>query len=139
MTSERRPTDWQTAAMESQAIGRQLGIGRIVIGAALTLAPRRTGRGWLGDIAMQPGAAVAVRSLGARDIAIGAGLVRALDTGADTKPWLLASAAADAADAIGTLIAWKHLARRGRLVTLAMATGATVVGLRAALQQPVPQ
>lgn len=122
--------------MDPQATGRQLGLGRIVIGSALALAPRRTGRAWLGDIATQPGAAVAVRSLGARDIAIGAGLVRALDTGADTRPWLLASAAADAADAIGTLLAWKHLARRGRLLTLVMASAATVVGLRGALQQP---
>jgi hypothetical protein len=124
--------------MDPQATGRQLGIGRIVIGAALTFAPQRTGRAWLGDIARRPGAAVAVRSLGARDLAIGAGLVRALDTGADSKPWLLASAAADAADAIGTVLAWKHLARPGRLLTLVMATAATIVGLRAALQKPVP-
>ena len=60
--------------------------------------------------------------------------VRALDTGADPRPWLLASAAADAADAIGTLVAWKHLPSRGRLLTAAMASAATVIGLRAAQQ-----
>ncbi len=124
--------------MNHDATGRQLGIGRIIIGAALTLAPRLTGRGWLGDHAKQPAAAVAIRSLGARDVAIGVGLLRALDTGADPRPWFLASAAADAADAVGTLLAWKHLPSRGRLLTATMATAATIVGLRAAQQIATP-
>lgn len=120
--------------MDQQATGRQLGIGRLVIGTALTLAPRLTGRTWLGDVVDQPAVAVAVRSLGARDVAIGAGLVRAVDRGADTGPWLFASVAADAADAIGTLLAWKHLPGRGRAMTFVLASAATGVGLRAALQ-----
>jgi hypothetical protein len=131
---ERGRIDWQTAAMDQLAVARQLGVGRLVIGFALAVAPRRTGRQWLGNIADQPAAAVAIRSLAVRDVAIGAGLMRALDTGADTRPWLLASAAADAADVVGTVLAWKHLPPRGRVLTAVMATAATVAGLRAATQ-----
>jgi hypothetical protein len=135
---ERRRTDWQTAEMDQLAVARQLGVGRLVIGLALAVAPRRTGRQWLGDVADHPAAAVAIRSLAVRDVAIGAGLVRALDTGADTRPWLLASAAADAADAVGTLLAWKHLSPHGRVLTGLMATAATVAGLKAATQAATP-
>lgn len=120
--------------MDPQTIARQLGIGRILIGTGLTLAPRLTGRQWLGDVASQPSAAVAVRCLGARDLAIGVGLVRALDRGAHPTPWLIAASAADAADAMGTLLAWKHLPPRGRLLTALMATGGALAGARAAQQ-----
>lgn len=116
--------------MNPQTTARQLAIGRIVIGGALAVLPGRAGGGWLGELAQQPVTALAVRSLGARDMAIGAGLMRALDTGATARPWLLASAASDAADAIGTVIAWKHLPGRGRILTLVLASGATAVGLR---------
>ena len=131
---EHRRTDWQTAVDGPTCRCPAARSRPIVIGLALALAPRRPGRQWLGDIADQPAAAVAIRSLAVRDVAIGAGLVRALDTGADTRPWLFASAAADAADVVGTVLAWKHLPPRGRVLTAVMATAATVAGLRAAQQ-----
>jgi hypothetical protein len=49
-------------------------------------------------------------------------------------PWLIASSAADAADAIATVLAWKHLPPRGRLLTAMMATGGALAGARAAQQ-----
>ena len=120
--------------MDRQSTGRALGIARICIGVALTVAPGRAGRNWLGDMADKPAGAAAVRSLGVRDLALGVGLMRSVDTGTEPRPWLLAGAAADAADVAATLIAWKHLPSRGRLLTVALAGASTVVGLRAANQ-----
>ena len=48
-------------------------IGRIAIGAGLLALPRATGGAWLGEPAEEPGGQLAVASLGARDLALGAG------------------------------------------------------------------
>ena len=49
-------------------------LGRIAFGAGLIAAPDRVASGWLpGDAA--PGTQVAVRGLGARDVALAAGVI----------------------------------------------------------------
>src|SRR5918992_4631825 len=72
--------------------------GRIAVGAAFLVAPSLAGRLWVGGEARRPGAKVLGRAFGARDLALGLGVVIALDRGAPVRGWLEASALADAAD-----------------------------------------
>lgn len=112
--------------MDERDMARQNGIGRAVLGAGLVLAPGLAGRVWLGDDASTSGAKVAARALGIRDIALGVGLVMALENKQPARNWVIGAAAADAIDAAATLIAWRDLPRAGRLGVLALAAGSAV-------------
>jgi hypothetical protein len=99
-------------------------LGRIAFGAGLIAAPARVAGGWLPDDAGRPGAQVAVRGLGARDVALAAGVVLA-----DRKrPWLIACLACDLADIAATLAAGEALPPRARWGTVALAGSAAAVG-----------
>ena len=86
------------------------------------------------------GARVLSAGFGVRDMAIGAGLARALMTGGPAREWLLAGAFTDAADLTATLAARHSLPRFGVLSAGALAATGMVAGLWAAraLDQPVP-
>ena len=98
------------------------GIGRAVIGAPLLAAPSLMADRWIAADGMSDGAKLFARSLGARDLAIGLGVVLAMREDAPVRGWLVASALADVFDAAGTLIAWKKLPPQGRASVLAIAT-----------------
>ena len=80
-------------------------LGRIAFGAALIAAPKRVAAGWLPGDAARPGTQVAVRGLGARDVALAAGVVAAKHK----RPWLIACLACDLADIAATLAAGEVL------------------------------
>jgi hypothetical protein len=64
--------------------------GRLAFGVGLIAVPDRTASGWLGSDAERPPTQVAVRGLGARDIALSAGVAAgALGKGV-VRPWLAA-------------------------------------------------
>jgi hypothetical protein len=107
-------------------LARSNGLGRAAIGAALIAAPALVTQGWLGDDARTDAARVLGRALGARDAALGLGLVQALSSGGSARPWLQAAALADAVDASATLLAWKRLPPAGRAGVLALAAGSAV-------------
>jgi hypothetical protein len=103
-------------------------LGRIAFGAGLILAPERVARGWIGDDAGRRAAQVAVRGLGARDIALSAGAL--LSAGGDgTRTWLLATAASDCVDVAATLAAGDALPERARLGTVLLAGGSALAGV----------
>jgi len=112
--------------MDAKQTAKINGIGRAVIGAAMTAAPTLATRGWIGDDAATPGGKVIGRALGIRDLVLGAGLVQALESGAPTRGWIAAAAAADAVDAAATLLNWSDLPRAGRIGILALAVGSAV-------------
>ena len=103
------PWTGSVRGMEATTIARQLALGRIVLGGVLTVTPGVVTRTWVGEATT--GAKVLGAGFGARDVAIGAGLWRALDAGEDARPWLLAGAASDAADLLATLAAGRSLPR----------------------------
>jgi len=116
--------------MDHATLARVIGIGRIAIGAGLLALPRLTGTVWLGSPAEQPGGQLAVASLGARDMALGAGMVWALGgRKRDPRPWLLASAAGDLADLAGVLRHREGLTSASAITTAAMAGGAAAAGV----------
>jgi hypothetical protein len=94
-----------------QDIARGLGWLRILLGLMLFFMPRFSTRRWTGEEPEGAPTDLAVRGMGVRDVAIGAGIVTAIDRGAPVKGWLEASAMSDAGDALGTLFSWRGLGR----------------------------
>jgi hypothetical protein len=72
---------------------------RVAYGAALLIAPGKVaGNRWLGPGARQPAATVALRGLGAREVALHGIALATLARGGAVRPWLAASIAGDLAD-----------------------------------------
>ncbi len=94
-----------------EELARAFGWMRIIIGALLVLFPRFSTRNWTGEEVVEAQTDLAVRGMGVRDVAIGVGLVGAVDSGASVGPWLRAGAIADAGDAFSTLTSWRGLGR----------------------------
>ena len=109
---------------------------RIAYGAGLLVTPASTTRRWLGGDGQRPGGGqVAIRALGAREIAIHAGALVAALAGAPVRPWLVASMGGDCADIVSTYAARAAVPDGSPLATLAVAggsaalTGAVAAGL----------
>jgi hypothetical protein len=104
---------------------------RIAYGAALLAAPHKITKRWLGPGREGAAAKVALRALGAREVAIHSFAAAAALRGGSVRPWLLASIAGDLSD-----IAATTAARRGLPSGSAPATAA-VAGASAALSAAV--
>src|SRR5215210_3562399 len=95
--------------MEARPLARLHALGRVVLGAGLTLAPERAGAAWLGRDSRRAGTQVAAQALGARDVAIGLGTAYTAGQGYGTRPWLMAGILADAVDFAATMRARRRL------------------------------
>jgi len=111
--------------------------GRMAFGVAFLLAPGAAAKGWVGEDAKRPAAKVLTRALGARDLAIGLGVVIAMDRGAPVRGWLEASALSDGVDFVATLLGGRSLPTAGRLGVLALAAGSA--GLASKLARTVDE
>jgi hypothetical protein len=113
--------------------------GRIAVGAAFVLAPGLAGRLWIGNDARRRAVKVLARAFGARDLAIGLGVVIALDRGAPVRGWLEAGALSDTLDFTASLLAGDSIPRELRRFALALGGGSAALGaaLSRALDQPV--
>jgi hypothetical protein len=108
---------------------RGLAAGRLLLGISLCVAPNLATR-WMDDAGRTPAARMIIRSLGARDAALGLGTLASLHEPAQLRRWLVLSSACDATDFAATLAG---PAIRGRPAVLAMAAGGTLGGLALAL------
>ena len=101
---------------------------RVAYALGLLVAPGRVANAWIGSSAEDPGGAVALRGLGARDLVLSLGAAGAAWTGADARPWLAALATSDAVDLTSTLIApGSALPEKAKPGTVAAAGGAGVI------------
>lgn len=94
--------------------------GRVAAGVALFAAPS-VAAAWAGDDAKAPGGQMLTRTLGARDLALGAGALLSAGDAAQLRRWLLLSGVVDAADFAATLAGPRAPARTAVLVTAAAA------------------
>jgi hypothetical protein len=115
--------------VDVRTLARQQALGRIVVGAGLTLAPRLAGEGWFGRDSHRPATQVAIRALGARDLAIGLGTAYTAGQGHGARPWLWAGILADATDLAGTLKARDDLTPLAVAIVGAVAGGSALLGL----------
>jgi hypothetical protein len=105
-------------------------LGRLAFGAGLIAAPARLASGWLGNDAARPAAQVAIRGLGARDIALSAGTLAALGDSHQLRRWVLAAAVGDLSDvAIALATPSDALPDNARWGTVALGGGTALAGL----------
>lgn len=111
--------------VDPEDLARALSLTRAAIGAFSFLAPRRMARAWTGHAGDEIATPMAVRGLGARDMALGLGTLLALERNKGARGWLEACALADAGDVIATLSKFGDLPLLKRFGSLATAgTGA---------------
>jgi hypothetical protein len=109
--------------MEVRDLAVGLAVGRIAIGVVSLLAPGVVGRAMMSPHADSGGTRFFLRVIGARDLALGIGVLAALDRNAPVHGWLRASAVVDGLDAAGSLLARHHLRPTVFPATAGAATG----------------
>jgi hypothetical protein len=116
-------------ASQAKLAGSVLAAVRAAIGLGAWLAPSVMLRPWVGEpTSSEAGGKLIARSLGARDLALGAGALLAQRHDGPTRGWIEAGALADAGDLGATLIAFPRLPRRTRWGILGLIAGAVVAG-----------
>jgi hypothetical protein len=110
--------------MKARDLAVGLAGGRIAIGVVSLLAPGLVGRAMMGPVGDSDGARLVLRVVGARDLALGVGVLAALDRDAPVRGWLRTSAVADGLDLVGCLLARRQL----RPTVFPAALGAATVG-----------
>ena len=101
------------------------GIGRAVLGAAMVAAPAAITRLWM-DVGGTTETRILGRTHGVRDIALGAGLVWAIERDEPAQGWMAGAALSDLVDAGVTLAQWRSLPPAGRVLVLALAASSAV-------------
>ena len=107
--------------MDHRQIVRTLAVGRVAVGATLTLFPAFGGGRWIGSVAGDPAVKVITRAFGVRDLALGLGTLQALNGGGSAKSWVGLSAVADAVDAAATVLGLRAIGPAKALPVLAVA------------------
>ena len=115
--------------MNAELTARIVAAGRIGFGVALAVSPERVTALWLGDDAALPGTRVVTRGLGARDLALGAGALRAPES--QLRGWVAAAIVADTADLVATLAAGDSLPLKGRILVGTVACAGAALGVLA--------
>jgi len=114
--------------VEPRTIATAHAAGRAAIGGALLAAPEAITAGWIGKHARRGPVTVLARALGARDAALGLGVLGTLGDAQAVKPWVAACLAADAVDLIATLALRDELPAQGVAAVAAMAGGSVLLG-----------
>jgi hypothetical protein len=105
-----------------------LASSRVAVGTAALIAPGLLMKIWLGADSKSPSVRAMGLAIAARDLGMGIGTLQALRTG-DARTLLRCGALADAADAIGTIIALRSNPRDPRMVIALVAVGGAALGL----------
>ena len=100
---------------------------RIAYGAALALAPASTGTKWIGRDGRRPATGVALRALGAREVALHAGAAAAAVRGEPVRLWFLASMLGDFTDMAATAGAAGNVPDDAPMRTFAVAGGSALL------------
>jgi hypothetical protein len=109
---------------------RLIAVGRAALGAAVLLAPEQVISRWLGAENARHGAVKDLgRGLAARDIGLAVATLQTLEDPVLGPRVQAVCAAADAVDALATLLERRSLPRTGVVGTVAIAGGAAVAGL----------
>src|SRR5215207_4647985 len=140
------PSPWGRGilrAMEARELALWHARGRQLVGAAFLLAPGLAGSAWIGSDARRRPVKVLARAFGARDLAIGLGVVIALDRGTPVRGWIEAGALSDAVDTCASLLAGGSIHPAIRWPAIAFGATSTAAGAELANQfdhttEPIP-
>lgn len=109
---------------EARRYAGWLASARVALGVTAMVAPTLPATPWVGAHARLPAVKLLARALGARDLALGLGLVLALRHDGPVRGWVEGGGLADAGDALTTLLSFRSLPRAGRWAVLAASAGA---------------
>jgi len=113
-------------------VARLLAAGRTLVGVMALLAPRAVGRSFLGSLVDAPGGTAAVRTIGGRDLALGAGALIADRRGRPLRGWIEAGVLVDLLDCFVAVFAGRGVPLLSRLGILVIGGGAAAAGVIAA-------
>ena len=120
--------------MDERELARLLALARAATGAMCFVAPRRSARLWFRAEGDPATTVPSLRGLGIRDVALGVGILRALENDGPVRTWLEAGVIADVGDALAALAGWRRLPKLNAIGTLLIAGGAAVLGSRLAAE-----
>ena len=112
--------------IDARTLIRVLAAARVLVGTAMTVAPRPAARGWIGGLARKPAVQLLARGLGVRDSAMGVGVLLTVDDIDAVRPWLAGCAVADAIDCAASLAARDELPRGSALAVPVVAAGSAL-------------
>jgi hypothetical protein len=115
--------------MDPRTLARLHGAARFAVGAAYVAAPGPAARAWIGADGDRESVRVLARAFGARDGAIGLGVLRAVGAGHGARPWVRAGVVADAADLLATVRARDSLPALQVAGVALIAGGSVALGL----------
>jgi len=115
--------------MDAATVAKALAANRMLIGAALALAPGPATRAWIGPHAEDDGAQLMARAAGARDLGLGAGTLASLSRRGERRRWLEAAVLADGVDLLATLAARRALPPSAVAVGTSLAGGSALAHL----------
>ena len=118
--------------MQDRELLRRLSFVRLAIGVSLLAAPRLAVKVWTGERGDSSALVLAARALGAREVALGAGALAAMENGGPVRRWVEAAVIADTADALSVLGRLPGMARIKRLGQFVGAGGAALLGVKIA-------
>jgi hypothetical protein len=101
--------------MDPLTIARLLAAGRTAIGFVALVKPKAAGRLFLGELVDAPGGDAACRTIAARDLALGLGLLVADRRKRPLRGWIEAGVLADALDCATGLFFGRGLPFTGRV------------------------
>jgi hypothetical protein len=107
-----------------RSLASLVGLARAGIGVAAVVAPQATVGGWAGKGVDNAGGRLMTRAFGARDAALGLGVLLAARRGAPLKSWLRLSGLCDVADLGATLAAGDEAGELASLTLGLAASGA---------------
>jgi hypothetical protein len=110
-----------------------LAVSRTGFGLNYLLRPEQARTSWIGRAAKKPGTQVIVRSQGIRDLALGAGALRAAVRGdaRELRSWVAGQTASDLVDFVATWLARDDLPKRRAKLAMAVAAVSTLAGAAA--------
>ncbi|MCW2984783.1 MAG: hypothetical protein JWR63_2353 [Conexibacter sp.] len=117
--------------MGEMNLGTSLAIARLAVGGSAFAAPRLTGRAFGLDADANPQAPYLARLFGARDAALGIGILTS--RGDAQRQWLMIGAGCDAADALAGIAGGRagYLPKAASALVTAAALGGIVLGVLA--------
>ncbi|MBA2272620.1 MAG: hypothetical protein H0W21_01775 [Actinobacteria bacterium] len=116
--------------MEDRELATLLGWTRIGVGAAFVMAPAKTSKLWMGENVDSVFTRMAGRTLGARDLALGVGLLTAIRRDSPARGWLEAGVLADSVDTFSATVGLRRLPKIRSLLFIAAGAGSVVAGRR---------
>jgi hypothetical protein len=106
-----------------------LALARLTFGAALLAAPEKAAVRWIGADAARAPVKIALRAVGARDIALSAGTVASLGHEDALRLWVGGALASDLCDVVSTLVTpGGVLPANARWGTVALGGGSALAG-----------